>query len=207
MYLKWLDTCIQWRRPGGGGGAPPPQWFIYLFFFFCLSAQRPVMAMKVPLPHHENNFLEKFLKRLFPGLPQSVMARTSVARHFFNFAPPPPPKHSKHPGTAPVYTEKPAKKNWQSHWAGIHSFRCLFLKCGLNLILWFNFKKWEMSVIRPMQQLRSNKDSTHQPQKNSESAHPPGFFFSSAFLLSCGEGLCLNFLLSFLLVASVQHPL
>ena len=37
--------------------APPPPpydfFFFFFFFFFCLSAQRSVMAMIIPLPHYE----------------------------------------------------------------------------------------------------------------------------------------------------------
>ena len=61
---------MQWRRHGGGGAnAPPPPYDIYIyiffffffFFFFCLSAQRSVMAMIIPLRHYDF-FLEIFLK-------------------------------------------------------------------------------------------------------------------------------------------------
>ena len=61
---------------GGGGGGETCD-------FVCLSAQRSVMAMIVPLHHSE---------RLFnlSGLAQNCMARAAVARHLGNFAPPPP---------------------------------------------------------------------------------------------------------------------
>ena len=84
----------------GGGGL----WFFFFFFFFCLSGQRSVMAMIVPLPHYEICFENRRIKCVgatFSWLAQNVMARAAVARHFGNFAP--PPLFSKHPGAAPAY--------------------------------------------------------------------------------------------------------
>ena len=107
--MKYTDACQYARRHGGGGGggegalAPP-----YVFFFVS-SAVEPVMAMIVPLPHHEN-LLEIFLKsgKTCVGAPPppppplsdffracaTFMARAAVAKHFGNFAPPPPPKQT-----------------------------------------------------------------------------------------------------------------
>ena len=48
----------------------------YFFFFFCLSAQRSVMAMIIPLPHYDFFFLETFF-----------WSRKKMPR-----SPPPPPR-------------------------------------------------------------------------------------------------------------------
>ena len=91
-----LFTCIgpqEWfylqtaAAPRGGGGP------IIFVFFFSLSAQRSVMAMKVPLPHHEN-FVENVLK--------SEKTRVGV--------PPPPP-----PPSLRDFFRAAAKKKWLAH--------------------------------------------------------------------------------------------
>ena len=76
--IKYKDSIKSsgGARGGGGGAAPPPVFFSFFFplflFLFCLSSQRSVMAMIVPLPHYEicvENFLksEKKNERLFQG--------------------------------------------------------------------------------------------------------------------------------------------
>ena len=92
----YTGTVAAPRGEGKGGGNP-------LFLFFCLSAQRSVMAMIVPLPHYEI-LLEIFLKSEKKNVsesppppsaerrPFSGLAQNFVARHFGNFVPPPPPR-------------------------------------------------------------------------------------------------------------------
>ena len=107
----------------GGGGAVSPMisvllfvcFFSYFFFFFCLSVQRSVMAMIIPLSHSEKIF-EIFLK-----------SGKNVSR-----SPPPPPSSfsgagAKNYACAAVretFPPPPPPTPWRRPWPSVSSIRC-----------------------------------------------------------------------------------
>ena len=90
-YMSWRRGAMGGGGGGQGGNCPP-------MICFCLSAQRSVMAMIIPLPHYDFFLFYLFilfiffltLSDLFQGWRKLFWARAAVAIHFC----PPPPKQT-----------------------------------------------------------------------------------------------------------------
>ena len=119
---------------GGAGGQLPPPPYDFRYFFFCLSAERLVIAMIIPLPHYEK-FVETYLKSGKKCVPPPPPPRLSdffragakclgSRRNSETFCPPPPPPPPQANTLAPPLCHSITSRHFTCVFSSFHTRLC-----------------------------------------------------------------------------------